>query len=85
MTIEQLEQRIQMHREELAILQSSHDQMVARFQEQAGKNQSRFAQLHGAIAELMELIQNEQSNYSSGSGGTGALANGLPDAVHRTH
>jgi predicted nucleic acid-binding Zn-ribbon protein len=60
MTIEQLQQRIQMHRSELAILQASHDKMVADFQSQVGKNQSRFAQLTGAIAELEQLVKTIQ-------------------------
>jgi hypothetical protein len=60
MTTQQLEQRIQMHRNELALLQQNHDKMVADFQAQIGKNQSRFAQLTGAIAELEQLIQTIQ-------------------------
>jgi predicted nucleic acid-binding Zn-ribbon protein len=60
MTTEQLQQRIQMHKSELAILQASHEKMVADFQAQVGKNQSRFAQLNGAIAELEQLVQNIQ-------------------------
>jgi hypothetical protein len=60
MTTEHLQQRIQMHKSELAILQASHDKMVADFQAQVAKNQSRFAQLTGAIAELEQLVQTIQ-------------------------
>jgi hypothetical protein len=60
MNIEQLQQRIQMHKAALAVLQVDHDKMVADFQAQVGKNQSRFAQLNGRIAELEQLIQTIQ-------------------------
>jgi TolA-binding protein len=67
MNTELLQQRIQMHKSELAILQATHDKMVADFQVQVGKNQSRFAQLNGAIAELEQLqqtIEQEKENQN---------------------
>lgn len=62
MTIKELQQRIQMHQAELTVLQTRHDQMVATFQAEVGKNQSRFAQLNGAIAELTELVKLQGDN-----------------------
>ena len=79
MTITELEQRMQGRRSEMAILQASHDKMVADFQSQISKNQTRFAQLTGAIAELTELMQTyeQRNNDGSGSGGNPEYAGGL--------
>lgn len=62
MIIKELQQRIQMHQAELAGLQERHDKMVSAFQAEVGKNQSRFAQLNGAIAELTELVKLKGDN-----------------------
>jgi hypothetical protein len=85
LTTQQLQQRIAVHRSELAILQANHDKMVADFQAQLGKNQSRFAQLTGAIAELEQLVQtiqqkkeNQNDNISTSTDLGNRFANVCP-------
>jgi predicted nucleic acid-binding Zn-ribbon protein len=55
MTTEQLTERIQKLQDEQNTLTVSHDRMVQQFQKTTAANQTRFAQLTGAIAELTDL------------------------------
>jgi predicted nucleic acid-binding Zn-ribbon protein len=55
MTTEQLDERIKKLQDEQTTLQVSHERMVQQFQKTTAANQTRFAQLTGAIAELTDL------------------------------
>jgi hypothetical protein len=64
-----IEERIKALTAELNALQGTHDTMVQQnqqgqqqFQQQVAKNQTRYAQLQGAIAELQQLQKTEGIN-----------------------
>jgi chromosome segregation ATPase len=71
-----IEERIKETNIELAMLQQSHDAMLAAYQQKeqefrkrVGENQSRFQQLQGALKELERLRgQFEQKPPSDGQG-----------------
>ena len=64
MDTQKIEDRIQALMMELAALEHSHGEMVRghqkmneEFQQQVVKNQTRFAQITGAVTELTKLVQ----------------------------
>ena len=75
-----IEQRILEHSAEMEALQKNHDQMVEQFKQAVTQNQSRFAQLAGALAELRELSKHEQPDMCSGNGEPSAPASRVSGA-----
>src|SRR5215831_14534982 len=64
-----LKERLAAYEQEKTELEKSHIEMVESFKEQVTRNQTRFAQITGAIAELKELTKlYEHINHSNGSG-----------------
>jgi len=56
--------RIVVLEQEQGKLKLSHDLMVAEFQRKVTENQTRFAQIDGAIKELKELIEHESESQT---------------------
>jgi uncharacterized protein involved in exopolysaccharide biosynthesis len=55
MTIEDIQSRIEKLQSEQSQLNKVHQEMVAQFQRTVAANQTRYAQLTGAINELTDL------------------------------
>jgi hypothetical protein len=70
--------RIDQYGKDLANLQASHDEMVKDFQRKASENQTRYAQISGAIAELQNLLTYELPPGSSNNTQPDALIDRLP-------
>ena|SRR5215831_4193037 len=81
-----LKKRLAAYEEELAILQTQHDTMVNNFKAQVVQNQTRFAQISGAITELKELLKHEhepETHTECGGNHSGDSGNDLADT--RSH
>jgi hypothetical protein len=78
--IEILEERLKKHLEDRKALELRHQQMVADYREVMASNQTRHAQISGAILELNSLIKKLKGKHNDNTDGSDPNA-ASPDRV----